>query len=911
MNSKIKDALNDGVDVGDIAAGLSYSIVKNALYKVIRIRNISELGKTILVQGGTFKNDAILRAFELLTGGEVIRISQAHLMGAYGAALHALEQGGEEKESWKAQEISLTDSPIQEKKTFHCHGCGNNCQVTRFVFHNKREYLTGNKCDTPLKGQKTKEAVNNNFFEYKYQLCYSSLIEESDDKQETQETVGLPLVLAMFEHFPFFYIILRECGFQVEVTHWTTDDMYKQGVCTQLSDNLCFPAKIINGHVEELINRGVDRILLPMISFEEQEDANAKNVYNCPVVTGYPEVIDSLYSHRVPVDKPLISFAGDKNLYKTARRYLKSLGVSKSTFDRAFKSALEKERAIRKKYLRKGKELADYARAENLPLIVVAGRPYHIDPIIHHGILTMISSYDVVVINEEVAASLAGDVLDEVNVITQWTYHNRLYKSALWLRNSGHNPAGYIQLNSFGCGPDAVTIDEVEDLLKGSNVPYIYIKLDEMSTLGAASIRLESLLYVLKNQKHLPEPVDLKESPVVQLQEKPKLLIPYLADIYSEVLVSIFESMGYEVISPSSQNKKNVEKGLLSVNNDMCYPAMIVIGDVLATLEEKQIDSENSNVVVALSRTGGQCRASNYAAVLKKALKKSGYHSIPVITLSTAGSFDALSIDRYKLLKKGSIGFLLADAIQSMVLSTRPYEKEPGSTEALLKDIKKRLQDFLAGSADRKSMKKFLQDVVDEFNSLPVTERRHTPVGIVGEIYLKMNSFSNNNLVHWLENNGYEAVMPGFMHFLEMDYHTQLFNWRRHLKKDLSLVAQNTLKKVFFEYYRKEVTSVMRNYKRPQPSFEINEGLKDNIVSMGIQFGEAWLLPLEITMLYKRGIRHVVSVQPFGCISNHIISKGLQKKIRDTFPGLQFLTLDYESGSTNVHITNRLSLFFQ
>lgn len=916
MNSKVKDALNDGVGANDLAAGLAYSVVKNALYKVIRVRDIRQLGDTILVQGGTFKNDAVLRTFELLTGSEVIRIDEAHIMGAYGAALHALDRWKQDSVplSWKAHELSFADSPIREKKTFFCHGCGNNCEIIRFIFKNRREYLTGNKCDTPLKGRKKKEKAAADFFEYKYEIYYRSLIEEKNGADSSSgNVIGLPLVLSMFEHFPFFYTLLRECGFQVEVTHWTTDEIYKQGVLTQLSDNLCFPAKIVHGHVEELIKRKVNRILLPMINFETQEDEKAVNAYNCPIVSGYPEVIDSVYHKQVSIDKPLISFYTEKNLYKTVWRYIKTLGVNKDVFKAAFRRAVEREQHLRERYIQKGKDFVEFARRENRPLIIVGGRGYHIDPLIHHGILPMITNCNAIVINEEVGAALAGDVLDEVASITQWTYHNRLYKSAIWLRNSGYSPAGYIQLNSFGCGPDAVTTDEVHDLLKNSGIPYICIKLDEMSTLGAASIRVESLMYALQNQDQMPETSrsSANNTKEIKPQEKPVLLIPYLADIYTEVITSIFQSWGYEVITPSGQNFKNVEHGLHSVNNDMCYPATIVVGDVLATLKDREIDPDNNNVVVALSRTGGQCRASNYAVIMEKALRKNGYHSIPVITLSTAGSLESLSIDRYQLLKKASIGFLLADAINSMVLSTRPYEKTSGATDTLLENVKQRLQEFLSGNPDRRKMKEFLQNIISEFNDIPVIDKRNIPVGVVGEIYLKMNSFANNNLVLWLEKNGYEAVLPGFLHFLEMEFHSQKFNWHRHLKKDLNSLLQNTAKKVFFEYYKRVVKPAMLQYKRPQPDFEISDGLEDNIVSRGIQFGEAWLLPLEIMMLYRKGVRHVVSVQPFGCISNHVISKGLQKKIRDSFPGLQFLTLDYESASTNVHITNRLSLFFQ
>ena len=910
MNSKVKDALREGYLVDDVSAGLCFSVIKNALHKVIRIQDPEQFGNKILVQGGTFKNDAVLRAFELLTNKEAVRVEQAHLMGALGSALFGLEQ-------WEAKTVEdyvwdaavLDTELVKDKSYFKCKGCGNDCNISKFTFNNDESYFTGQKCEKFFSNKTEVVKPSPNFFTEKYDINYTTLIEEKYEINEKLPTIGLPLVLENYEHFVFYHTVFKDLGFKMEITHWTNDEMYNKGLTTQIVDNICFPAKVVNGHIEELNERGVDRIFMPVVLFEQMVDEDQENSYNCPVVTGYPEVAKTIYTKKEQaiIDAPLISFINYDYAAENMHKYLKQFGITKKACKLAVKKAEARENHIKELYLRVGEEIVKKAKREDVPLLIIAGRPYHIDPLVNHGLMDLANSLGAYVINEEVASHLYKGDLSNISALTQWTYHNRLYKSAEWLKEFDYDKVGYVQLTSFGCGPDAVTTDEAKSLVQDAGKPYINIKMDEMANLGAVKIRLKSLLFTLQDgfkggrvERKLPPAFDEKK-------HSKTVIAPYFADSYNDVLVAVFKNFGYDLIFPNTQSREIIDEGLKYVNNDMCYPAIITIGDILVELKSGKYDTDN--VIVTMSETGGQCRASNYMTLLKKALVDAGFGNVPVASLNTSAGEDGFGFSTLKMLKYFAVGFSAADTVLRMKLATRPYEVNKGDTAKVVEEVNKEIFKLVTTDPTKKGLQKFMKMAIAKFNAIEVYHRKYPKVGIVGEIYLKTNDFSNNNLASWLEDRGYEVELPGFVKFLSMEYFNNIFNYKENVKKSKSDVLRGFALKKTFDRYVKIAEKELRNFARYHEESKIEDTIDDNILTTAIQFGESWLLPLEVMTMAQRGTKYVVALQPWGCISNHIIAKGMTKKIKAEFPDLSFLALDYESGSANVNIFNRLELF--
>jgi len=909
MNSKVKDALRDGYNIADISAGLCYSVVRNTLYKVIRIKDLSKLGKTILVQGGTFKNDAVLRAFEKITGRQVIRIEQAHLMGAFGAAIYALEHFQKTKKSandysklYEHKEI------VKEIKHIKCKGCGNQCNVSKFIFDDNRVFYVENNCDKFFSNDANKTTKPENFFAKKYELFYQGVIDKI--KPQGGPKIGIPLVLEMYEHFPFYIKLFRNLGFDLEVSHWTTEKIYSKGIRTQLVDNLCFPAKIVNGHIENLIEKGVDRIFYPIVQYEQKSDETAANAYNCPIVTGYPVIIENSYSKKILIDNLEVSFIDEKlSRKKFARYFKKEFGISEALVSKAYDNAMQYEDRLRKQYLGIGRQIVNDAIARNKALIVIAGRTYHIDPLVSHGLMEQTEIMGAEIVSEEVASSMYEGDLSRVEALTQWSYHNRLYKSALWLKDLDYHNSAILQLTSFGCGPDAVTIDEMKNLAREAGRPYVNIKIDEMANLGAVKIRIKSLIKTLEEgyKGVAEERIHIKE--FHRKKDKEKLIIgPFFAEFYNEVLEAVFANSGFNLVIPKEQQKNILDVGLKYVNNDMCYPAIIIIGDILNQLENYHKD--DTEVTVALSETGGQCRASNYSTQLKQALRNAGFDDVKVGTLNTTAGRDSFQMNQIKMLNDFAVGFSISDAIKRMEYSIRPYEKKKGSTDRLVDSLKSEVKEFIMERKfSKSSITKFMNRCIERFNAIEIYDRHYSRVGIVGEIYLKSNAFSNNYIDRWLENKGFEVEKPGIVKFLQMDYYSGKYNSKGSIEKNLSRSIRELVINKKFERNHSIVEESMKRFKRYRPEYSIKDYIDENIISRSIQFGEAWLLPLEVSIMAKNGVRNVVALQPFGCISNHIIAKGMVNKINESFPSLKFLTLDFESGSANVNIYNRLELF--
>lgn len=904
MNSKVKQAQKEGKTVGDISAGLSYSVIKNTLQKVIKIRDPKELGENIVVQGGTFYGDGVLRSFELLTGKEVIRPEISGLMGSMGIALIARNRyRGQESTIIKKDQI---DNFSYETKKTRCGKCSNNCLLTINNFKDGETFIVGNRCERGV-GLKDTGASSINLFDYKYKRTFDY---EALPREEAKYVVGIPRILNTYENFPFWASFFKELGFRVELSDHSTRTTYERGLESIPSETACFPAKISHGHIMDLLSRDIDFIFHPSVFYERQEEESLDNHINCPVVIGYSEVLKNNIDEvdkGIPYLNPFINFDSKKNLKKRLFDCLKAYGPSRREVDRAVEIAYEEESRVREDIRKKGEETISYLRENKLKGIVLAGRPYHLDPAINHGIPELINSLGLAVLTEDSICHL-GESTD-LRVLNQWVYHSRLYKAATYVRDS--EELELIQLNSFGCGLDAVTTDQVEEILHQGNKLYTVLKIDEISNLGAAKIRVRSLVAALEDRPKSEPSQEEPKKPVVFTKEMRKehtILVPQMSPVHFSILEEALKSCGYNLEFLPSVDKNCIDEGLKYVNNDACYPSIITIGQIMAAIKSGRYDLDR--LTVMMSQTGGACRASNYTGFIRKALKDSGYDGIPVLSVSAQGIESHPGFDySLEMARKGVMAILYGDLLSRLVLRTRPYELEEGSVNRLYETWDRKLrQDIRLGS--KKDFKANVRAMVEDFDRIGIREDiRYPRVGIVGEILIKYHPVGNNNLIDIIEAEGAEAVISDLADFLNYCCYNSTIKYK-YLSKSIVPKLGGDLALSYIESYRKYLREALGESKRfdPMGDFEDLVEKGSSVVSLANQYGEGWLLTAEMIELVESGVENIICVQPFGCLPNHITGKGMIKPIRERYSGANIIPIDYDPGASEVNQLNRIKL---
>jgi len=918
MNSKVKQSFREGATVEDISAGLAFSVIKNCLYKVLKIKDTSELGEKIVVQGGTFRNPAVHRALELILGRKVVCSSAPELMGAYGAALKALDRWKEDSNlsSTFVGLRGLDRARMCEAKHVRCKGCENRCTVTMLKFDSKHLFYTGNKCESFFSNRGTDHRRGENLLKYKLELLFGM---DNEPEGEPLATVGIPRVLNMFENYPFWCTLLRESGIKPVLSPPSEQKIMEMGARTVMSENICFPAKLTNGHIFALAKMGVDRIFYPMVVYEEQEYDDSLNQFNCPIVTSYPDVIKNAImpdvKFGIPFDTPPVSFGSRKLLKAVCWKYLKGLGVGKKKFEQAFSNALSEKRKFKEKVRKRSFDIMEMAKKEERLVVLLLGRPYHLDQFINQKIPEMIADLGTDVICEDSIPYKTGNGLDDVDVLTQWEYPNRIYAAAKWA--GVQKDIEVVQLNSFGCGPDAVICDETRKILRLQGKTHTLIRIDEVSSPGSIKLRLRSMMESLYQRSSgsggtvLP---DVKNKPFLEADKKKTLIIPYFSPFHSAPLEKALCAMGYNFHTLPPPDRKSVEAGQKYTNNEICYPATIVIGDLIKALQSGEYDL--NEVAVGLSQTGGQCRASSYISLLKKALVSAGFSDIPAITVHFSDEKlhyqPGFKISKRKLIRLGLSGALLSDSIMQFHQATEVREKKKGSTMKVTERCLDRMSKMITGELKTKPLT-LLREAVEEFNKIETYEGKYPAVGLVGEIYVKYNPFANFRMGDWLKDKGIEVVIPPIV-----DFFTQgLVNIRENRKAN---VESNNLSyyasypaEWFINYHHKRFEKIKRNFKYYRRSHKIDELAEkaSKIVSLTDQFGEGWLIPAEIAAFYEDGIKNIICVQPFGCIANHVIGKGIERRMKDIYPDLNILYLDCDMGSSEVNVFNRLNFLIE
>ncbi len=913
MNSNVKQAQKEGASVADISAGLAYSVIKNALYKVIKITSPKDLGTHVVVQGGTFYNDAVLRSFEKISGCEAVRPDIAGIMGAFGAALIARERYQEGQTS-SMLPLDKIIGLKYDTSMARCKGCTNRCVLTVNRFEGGRQFISGNRCERGLGKERAKKEVPN-LFDYKYHRMFD--YEALTPDVAVRGTIGIPRVLNFYENYPFWAVFFKELGFRTVLSPQSTRKIYELGIESIPSESECYPAKIVHGHVAWLIAQGIKTIFYPCIPYERNEQPQAGNHYNCPMVTSYAENIknnmEELAENQVKFLNPFMAFTSEEILSRQlASEFTREFGIPREEILTAAHKGWQELLQSRLDLQRKGEETIAWLKEHNRHGIVLAGRPYHIDPEIHHGIPEMITSYGLAVLTEDSISHL-GQVERPLIVTDQWMYHSRLYAAASYVKTS--SCLDLIQLNSFGCGLDAVTTDQVHDILSSAGKIYTVLKIDEVNNLGAARIRVRSLIAALKvrDKNHFERRmVSGAYNRVMFTKEMKKtytLLCPQMSPIHFDLLEPAIRSFGYQIEILKNHDRSAIEVGLQYVNNDACYPSLIVIGQVMEALLSGKYDLDRT--AVFMSQTGGGCRASNYIGFIRRALEKAGMAQIPVISINANGMETNPGFQlTIPLLIKCMQAVVYGDIFMRVVYATRPYEKEPGSADRLHQAWKKRC--IAALSKRSPSMMEFhknIKGIIRDFDRLPRLDVKKPKVGIVGEILVKFSPLANNHIVELLEAEGAEAVMPDLMDFLLYCFYNANFK-AENLGGSLSTARLCNVGISLLEYMRKVARKeflASSHFTAPARIQELAHMAKD-FVSLGNQTGEGWFLTGEMLELIHSGVTNIVCTQPFGCLPNHIVGKGVIKELRRVYPGSNIIAVDYDPGASEVNQLNRIKL---
>ncbi len=956
MNSRVKQAQKEGATVADISAGLSYSVIKNALFKVIKLRDASELGTHAVVQGGTFLNDAVLRAFELLAGHDAIRPDIAGNMGAWGAALLARDRATE------AGSTLLTCAQIDQLEIKHstarCGLCENNCLLTINDFGKdpetgkRRRFITGNRCERGAGVKRDKNKVPN-LFEFKNDLLFDR--ESLPVEKAKYGTVGIPRALNMYENYPFWHSFFTQLGYRVELSKPSTKATFKKGIESMPSENACYPAKLSHGHIMDLLERDVDFIWMPCIRWERQEDEGANNHYNCPIVMSYSEAlklnIDELRTSRTDFLNPFIPYDDKEALKKRLFEHLvkerkkqhpELAYPSKKEIDDAVDRAWQADLDFKNQMRAQGEKTLQWIEEHNAHGIVLAGRPYHIDNEINHAIPELITSFGMAVLTEDSIAHL-GDLQRNLRVYDQWMFHTRLYNAAKVVTQ--RTDLDLVQLNSFGCGLDALTTDEVQEIIEGSGKVYTVLKIDEVSNLGAARIRIRSLLAALKQKADgTPQGEDAARREILdtacqscesnptfefepnrvaastefprveytkEIQESGEytILAPQMSPIHFELLVPIFHHYGYNLELLPSVDPGAVDAGLKYVNNDICYPSILVTGQIMEAATSGRYDMDKTAFII--TQTGGGCRATNYISLIRKGLHDAGLDQVPVISLAfndTGERNSGFSVTP-QMLKTAVPALLVGDLLMMCLYRVRPYEAEPGSANKLFRKWMDWMKENECGLSLREA-KKVYAKIVRDFDTLPCVNFGSKPrVGVVGEILVKFHPTANNQIVDTIEREGCEAVVPGLVDFFLFGILNPAFR-HQELTPDLKkyLTATGVVKAL--EKLRDPIRRELAKSSRFEPFERIEEIAEgaSQILDLCNMMGEGWLLTGEMVELINEGAPNIVCTQPFACLPNHVVGKAVIKEMRRRYPQSNIVAVDYDPGASEVNQLNRIKL---
>ncbi len=910
MNSKVKQAQKEGALVSDISAGLAYSVIKNALFKVIKVSDASSLGSHIVVQGGTFYNDAVLRSFEKIANCQAIRPDIAGIMGAFGAALIAKERYAENPVSTMLSIDEINAFTYTTSMT-KCQGCINHCRLTINTFCDGRRYVSGNRCEKGIGKVKNENNIPNLFaYKEKKLFSYESLAPEAAKRGK----VGIPRVLNMYENYPFWHVFFTRLGYEVVLSPAGTHKIYELGIESIPSESECYPAKLAHGHIQWLIDQGISFIFYPAVFYERKEFHDADNHYNCPIVTSYSENIknnvEQIGEKQVKFLNPFLSFANILILTQGLQEAFPDIPTPEVAS--AVIAGWEEMKRVRKDIRKKGEEVIKYLKETGKHGIVLAGRPYHVDPEIHHGIPEMINSYGLAVLTEDSVSHL-HPAEHPLLITDQWVYHSRLYAAASYVKTVDF--LDLVQLNSFGCGLDAVTTDQVCDILSEAGKIYTCLKIDEVNNLGAARIRIRSLLCAIrirqKQQKTLKKTSTAYRRVLFteKMRKEYTILCPQMSPIHFDIIGPAFKAAGYRVVLLNNSTMGAIDMGLKYVNNDACYPSLIVVGQIMDTIRSGKYDTDK--LAVLMSQTGGGCRATNYISFIRRALAKAGLSHVPVVSLNLS-EFEKNPGFRVSLplIYRGICALIFGDILMRCVYRMRPYEMEEGSVNDLHEKWNKICTDYVISAIPTPGRFAYLcRKMIREFDRIPVKDIKKPRVGIVGEILVKFSPLANNHLVDLIEKEGAEAVVPDLLDFLMYCFYNQIYKAKHLGVPKVTAIKCRIGIRALEKWRQAAVKAFQRSRHFTAPAkIDLLAKYASDVVSLGNQTGEGWFLTGEMLELIHGGVSNIVCTQPFGCLPNHVVGKGVIKTLKNRYPQANIVAIDYDPGASEVNQLNRLKL---
>ena len=914
MNSNVKQAQKEGALVSDISAGLAYSVIRNALFKVIKLADAKELGTHIVVQGGTFYNRAVLRAFEKIAGVEAVCPDISGIMGAFGAALLARERySGQATETLSFEKLhALTYTT----RTTHCGGCENNCMLTVNTFSGGGRYVTGNRCEKKLRAAGTAVKPGPNLFAYKQKRMFDYAPLPAAEARRGE--IGIPRVLNLYENYPYWATFFRELGVRVLLSPFSKRSIYELGMESIPSESECYPAKLAHGHVQWLINEGVKTIFHPCVFYEYQETPDAQNHYNCPMVVSYPENlknnVEAITEGSVRYIRPFIAFTDERTAAERLVRVCREeWGIPAAEVRAAAKKAWEEQRRAKEDVRAEGRRALEWMEQNGKRGLVLAGRPYHVDPEINHGIPELAASYGLAVLTED-ALPLQTPPERPLRVVDQWVFHSRLYAAAEFVR--ARDDLELVQLFSFGCGLDAVTTDQVSEILENSNKLYTVLKIDEVNNLGAARIRVRSLLAAMNMRSDMcvkaePAPVQYARTEFTKemFEAGYTILAPQMSPIHFDLIEPVFRKYGYHVEILNNATRGAVDVGLKYVNNDACYPSIVTVGQLMEAVLSGKYDTDR--LALMMSQTGGCCRASNYVGFIRRALDKAGLHHVPVISLNANGMEKNSGFHLTpKMILEGLRGLVYGDLLMRCLYRVRPYELVPGSANALYEKWRDICIAAVNDPKERRSYRALCHGIVRDFDALPIDETLQKPrVGVVGEILVKYMPLANNYLVELLEQEGAEAVVPDLTDFLSYSVYCRDY-LHKYLGAPWLFTAIAQVGVDALEWLRKYAVEALKSSRRFAPPLNIRRigDLAKPFLSLGNQYGEGWFLAGEMAELLTEGVDNIVCIQPFACLPNHVVGKGVIKALKKAYPQANIAAVDYDPGASEVNQLNRIKL---
>jgi predicted CoA-substrate-specific enzyme activase len=943
MNSRVKQAQKEGASVGDISAGLSYSVIRNALQKVIRLRDPAALGERVIVQGGTFANDAVLRAFELVSGREAVRPDIAGLMGAFGAALRAREETADAEARSGLLSLAALETLETSTSMERCGRCVNNCLLTVTRFSDGRSFSSGNRCERGAAGPRTAAGARTaapgteaapaaeggpapaasapaveplpNLFDWKYQRVFAYT--PTPAEAAPRGVVGIPRVLNLYEDYPFWFTFFTHLGFSVRLSPRSSRAVYESGIETIPSESVCYPGKLVHGHIARLLKEGVPFIFYPCVPHSRREDPQARNHFNCPIVASYPEVvlnnIDGMRHGSVRYANPFLPLHEPRRLAVRLSEELAWAGVSRAEAAAAVEAAVAEQRRFKAEVRARGEQALRDIRRRGLRGLVLAGRPYHLDPEINHGVAELALSLGMAVLTEDAVAHL-GRIQRPLRVVDQWVYHTRLYAAASFV--AGRDDLALVQLNSFGCGLDAVSTDQVQEILEGRGKIFTVIKIDEQSNLGAVRIRLRSLKAALLAREARGRGAHAEAAPAApvgqpqftrEMRETHTILAPQMSPLHFRLLESAFRLSGYRMEILPDVDRDAVNAGLTFVNNDACFPSIVVVGQMMAALRSGRYDLDRTALMI--TQTGGGCRATNYIAFLRKALADAGMPQVPVISLN------ALGLERHPgfrislpLVKRALMALVYGDLLMRMLYRVRPYEAHAGEAQRLCELWIDRCRTAIARPGFL-SYGRTIRAMVRDFDTLPVRAGRKPRVGVVGEILVKFHPTANNRIVEMIEAEGAEAVVPDLTDFLLYASFGNQFRFRSLAGSARgALLSRAAISVVeLFRGAQKRALARSARFHPPLSIYRLARGV-DGIVQLGNVTGEGWFLTAEMVELIRDGVKAIACIQPFACLPNHVTGKGMIRELRRRHPEATIAAIDYDPGASEVNQVNRLKL---